>query len=70
MMTFVKTIKHIMYCILLPREYFMYDGKVYVREWLKSPVELGYHMRCYHGFSESEIDDLLLKARKLLQDGK
>jgi len=66
-MNFLKFVKLIIHCILVPREYYEINGEIYVREWLREPVELGYHMRHDHCLSESEINDLLLEARSLLK---
>ncbi len=62
----IKIIKYLVHCILVPREYFLIDGKVYIREGFNRSKELYWHMRDDHGWSDAEINDLMLEARKLL----
>jgi hypothetical protein len=64
----IEKLKWILYCFLVPVEYSMQDGEIYVREWWGKPKELIRHLKEDHGLCQAEINELFLQAAKILKE--
>ena len=66
-MKIVQLVKFLLHCIIVPREYYMVNDKLFVREGFNKPKELMEHLKSDHKLCQAEINDLMLESRKMLE---